>query len=127
MKKTIASILIFISLFVVITFLHINLKNICNTIDNYCIQIEDCLDLNDKAKAYDYSIDLLNYIKDKTSSIEVYINHTDLNAIENETIRMSQYIQDGSDIGESYASVHSIKYSCKYIRDLESISLKNLF
>lgn len=127
MKKTIVSISLFLSLLIAITFFHFNLLKICTTIDDYCTNIEDSLDVNDLDAAYNYSIDLIGYIRDKASSIEVYINHADLNIITNETIRMVQYIHEGSDIGEAYASVHSIRYSTKYMRDLESVSLKNLF
>lgn len=105
---------------------HTKLIKVCDHVSQHCEKIEESLNNNDLESAYKYSLEIKNHLEENSTPIAIYVNHTDINNINNEVIRLSQYIKK-KEMPEAYASVHTIKYSCKYIHELESVSMKNIF
>ena len=126
MKNTLITIALFLSLFGFIYYSHKTLIDVCIHVEEHCSDIETALDKKDMSSAYKYSLEIKDLLEEKSTQIATYVNHTDINNLNNEVILLSQYIKK-DEISESYASVHVVKYSCKYIRDLETISIKNIF
>lgn len=126
MKNTFVTIALFLGMLGFIFYSHNMLIDVCNHIDKHCTDIEMALDKKDNEKAYKYTMEIKDLLEEKSTPIAIYVNHTDINSLNSEVIKLSQYIKK-DDMKESYATVHAVKYACKYIRELETISIKNIF
>lgn len=126
MKNTLVTIALFLAMLGFIFYSHNTLIKVCTHVEEHCTDIEKALDKKDMENAYKYSLEIKDILEEKATPIAIYVNHTDINNLNNEVIRLSQYIKE-NEISECYASVHTVKYSCKYIHDLETISIKNIF
>ena len=126
MKNAIISIVLFFSLLIVVFFLNSSVVNLCDSIKNKTDDMEIVLLNEDYDKAYEKSLDLLNYLEGNDFIPSIYTNHQDFDAIRHEAARLCVYISK-NDIGEAYSSLHFIKYSAQTIKHLQKVSLGNIF
>lgn len=126
MKNSIISILLFIALIISLLFLNHNFTSLCADIIEKCEEIEFLLDEEEDSLAYEESVNLLNYIKNKSGIPTIYINHLDYDFLINESLKLSLYIK-GDDVAESLATLHIIKYSAEHLKELQKPKIKNLF
>lgn len=126
MKNTITSIILFSLMFIFVLYSHNMLINICDDINEKCLQIETAIDQKDWDKAYSLAVDVKDNVEKHSLSISVYINHTDINNLSNEVLKLTQYTKV-RDNAESLASVHLVKYTSDAIKELQDITIKNIF
>lgn len=126
MKNTTTSIILFLIMLAFVFYSHTVLINICNDINEKCLQIETCLNQKDWEKAYNLAISVKQNVEKHSTVISVYTNHTDINNLSNEVLKLTQYTKV-HDNAESLASVHLVKYTSDAIKELQDVSIKNIF
>ena len=126
MKNAMLSIILFFSLLIGIFFLNSSVVNLCDSIKYKTDDMEIVLLNEDYDKAYEKSLDLLNYLEGNDFIPSIYTNHQDFDSIRHEAARLCVYISN-NDIGEAYSSLHFIKYSVQTIKHLQKVSLGNIF
>lgn len=126
MKNAIISIIIFLSLLIGIFFLNSSVVNLCDSIKYKTDNIEIMLLNEDYETAYEEAVDLLSYLQESDFIASIYTNHQDFDTLRHEAVRLCLYISK-RDIGESYASLHFIKYGAKTIKHLQAVTLGNVF
>ena len=133
MKKTIFSILIFMSLFIFVFSSHKLLKKVCNNILITCNDIEenfDTINLDNENNSnwliiYKKSLSLKDYINSNYKLLSLYVNHEILDSLASETLCLSQFAKS-KELGESLSSLHKIKSQTKNILTLQEINLENI-
>lgn len=113
-------------MFIFVLYSHNMLINICDDINEKCLQIETAINQKDWDKAYSLAVDVKDNVEKHSLSISVYINHTDINNLSNEVLKLTQYTKV-RDNAESLASVHLVKYTSDAIKELQDITIKNIF
>lgn len=126
MKNAIISIIIFFSLLICLFLLHNSLIDLCDSIKYKTEDIEVILLNEDYELAYQKATDLLSYLEENDFITSIYTNHQDFDNLKNESVKLCLYISK-NEISEAYASLHSIKYNVKAIKNLQSITLGNIF
>lgn len=107
-------------------FLSINyLDKTCAKLVTASNQLEDTIKNDNWDKSYDLSIDLLNSWQKYSNTISIFIHHGEIDNINNELFKLTQYTKCKNK-DESLASIHLIKLTIKHIREMESLSLKNI-
>ncbi|MDP4144434.1 MAG: DUF4363 family protein [Bacillota bacterium] len=126
MRNIIASIVIFA---VLITTIIISI----NYIDRTCLEFESMYiqlehDVNTKSwdKAYSSSITLLNKWKKSSHTLSMFVNHQEIDNINNELWKLIPYTQD-KNTDEALASIHVLKFYVEHIIQMENINLQNIF
>lgn len=126
MKNAILSIIIFFSLLICIFFLNNSVVNLCDSIIATTDDLEIMLLNGDYDTAYEKSTELLNSIEKNIFSASIYVNHQDYDILKYETAKLCIYISK-DDISEAFASLHYIKYGADTIKDLQNVTIGNIF
>lgn len=125
MKYTLISTLLFILLLGFIGFMDYNFEKLCTTVTEQSNTIESQINTNDWVAAYESSLTLLKKIEDKKTLSSIYINHTDFDALNNEALRLSSYIESMNS-SDSKASVTVLKSTTENIKNINKLNLKNI-
>ena len=96
-----------------------NLQNLNSTLESYIIK-ENYKD------AYKLSLDYISQWKKTSKLLTIYIHHEDLDHIDSEILKLTQYIKI-KDKSEALATVHVMKYLVNHIMDHEKVSMSNIF
>ena len=102
-------------------------------INRDCIQLQNlnCALENDIIKenyhdAYKLSLDYIAKWKNATKLLTIYEHHEDLDHLDSEILRLTQYIKI-KDKSEGLATVHNMKYLIEHIMSHEKVSVSNVF
>lgn len=125
MKNLLISTLIFFSVFVSVIFFHNELINICDTTLKLNNDIEVLINKEDWDKAYEKSIELYNLVNDKYELISIYINHEDVDYLNTESLKLSQFIET-KNLSETLASLHAMKSYASHLKKVQKINLGNI-
>lgn len=124
------NVLIAFSLFVIMMF---GIFLSVNVINRSCIQLQNlnCALENDIIKenyqgAYKLSLNYIAKWKDASKLLSVYEHHEDLDHIDSEILKLTQYIKI-KDKSEGLATVHNMKYLIEHIMAHEKVSISNVF
>ncbi len=96
-----------------------NLQNLNSTLESYIIK-------DSYQEAYSLSIDYIAQWKKTSKFLTIYIHHEDLDHVDNEVLKLTQYIKI-KDKSESLATVHAMKYLIDHIISHEKVSISNIF
>jgi hypothetical protein len=96
-----------------------HLQDLNSTLESYIIK-------ENYEAAYTLSIDYIAQWKKSSKFLTIYIHHEDLDHIDNEILKLTQYIKL-NDKSEALATVHSMKYLVDHITDHEDVSISNIF
>ena len=96
-----------------------DLQYLNSTLESYIIK-ENYQD------AYNLSIDYIAQWKKTAKFLTIYIHHEDLDHVDNEVLKLTQYIKI-KDKSESLATVHAMKYLIDHIISHEKVSISNIF
>lgn len=77
-------------------------------------------------ESYILSFELLNIYEGHVSNLTLFLNHFDFHNIYNEIIKLSQYAKCETK-DESLASIHVLKALISEIKEMECISISNIF
>jgi hypothetical protein len=126
MRNSIISIALFAMLLGFLFYANGKLTGICEHILKSSEETETLITEENWEKSYDNTVALIDYIKDNSSAVALYVNHTDFDNLNIEASKLSQYIKYHNP-EEALASLHAIKFSTNYILDLQEVSIKNIF
>ena len=118
MKNSLFSILLFILLLGFLTYTDISFKNLCSDVIEMCDKMEKSLSYSTKEENFQDAMAIFNLIQDKGKIAAIYINHVDYDALLNEALKLTIYIEK-DDPSESEASLHLLKYSTENMKDLQ--------
>jgi len=125
-KNTIASFSLFIILMTLMVF---STKYVENKSDYYSnkADILEAIIVNESWKeAYDNSIDFLNEWKKDSNIIPAFINHSHIEAITNDILKLTQYIKNEDKV-DCLATIHEVKFLLEEMIDAEKVTLPNIF
>lgn len=133
MKKTVFSVILFLTLFGFVFFSHNLLMKVCKTEFNYCNTIENCInkiDKDDKSSpewdiANKTASELMTYVEKYYGILSVYISHENLDLLDTETSRLVEYIKEKDKV-ESLVSISTIESHIKNIKSLQEVRIKNI-
>lgn len=125
MKNAIISLILFLAVMGFMLFANSELINLCDDISKESAQIEELL--NDKKwdESYDASVKLLNKLQEDGTVSSVYVNHTEVDAIIDNTVKLTVLVKC-KDESESLSTLHLIKYNAERIKELQYPSIKNI-
>lgn len=126
MKNMIGTTIIFI---IMLTFLFFASKYITLTCDkmlDVTCEIEDNLVNDHWDESYMLSFELLNIYEGHVTNLTLFLNHFDFHNIYNEIIKLSQYTKCETK-DEALASIHVLKALINEVKEMESLSVGNIF
>ncbi|MBE6051027.1 MAG: DUF4363 family protein [Clostridium sp.] len=126
MKSIITTLVIFSSLLGFVYFANNKLIELCDTITENSIAIEELVKEGNWSEAKTNTQEIINLIEEKTAISSVYINHSDFDDLTDEAIELSIYI-DCKDSKESLIAVNSLKNFAKNIKHLHQTHIENIF
>ena len=126
MKNSLFSILLFILLLGFLTYTDISFKNLCSDVIEMCDKMEKSLSYSTKEENFQDAMAIFNLIQDKGKIAAIYINHVDYDALLNEALKLTIYIEK-DDPSESEASLHLLKYSTENMKHLQVPNIENIF
>lgn len=98
----------------------------CDKMLEVTCQIEDNLVEKNWDESYILSFELLNIYEGHVSNLTLFLNHFDFHNIYNEIIKLSQYTKCETE-DEALASIHVLKALINEVKEMESISISNIF
>lgn len=125
MKNIIISFSIFAVMLISIFFALNYLNKTCQNLEELSDQIETHIDKGDWDTAYKESIVYLDKWQKYTDILSIFVNHQEIDNVNNELWKLSQYIKENNK-DETMASVHVIKFYLKHINGLEKVNPQNI-
>lgn len=92
---------------------------------NQCDELEELVSSESSEKAYGKSLELFNDWQDNHFVISMVINHSEIDNINNELWKLTQYVKCKSE-DESLASIHVVKFLLEHIIKMEKINIENI-
>lgn len=126
MKNSLFSILLFAILIGFLTYSDISFKNLCSDIIDMCDKMEDTMDYLSQEENFDNAMAIFNLLESKGAIASIYINHMDYDAILNEALKLTVYIEQ-DDKSESEAALHLLKYTTQHMKELQVPNIENIF
>ncbi|MBY0756699.1 DUF4363 family protein [Clostridium sardiniense] len=126
MKNVIISLILFLAVMGFMLFANSKLIQLCNDISTESSQIEELLNAKKWDESYAASVKLLNKLEEDGTVSSVYINHTEVDALIDNTVKLTVLVKC-KDESESLSTLHVIKYNAERIKELQYPSLKNIF
>lgn len=125
MKNVIISLILFLAIMGFVLFANSKLIKLCDDISTESAQIEKLL--NDKKwdESYTESVKLLDKLKEDGAVSSVYVNHTEVDALIDNTVKLTVLVKC-KDESESLSTLHLIKYNAERIKELQYPSIKNI-
>lgn len=125
MKNTFISILIFILLLCTVSFSIKYLEKSCCEFETFDVRLEQYVEGEKWDEAYDLSLKFLGKWTANTHKIAFFINHSEIDNINNELWKLTQYTKC-KNRDESLASIHAIKFFIIHILNMEKINMQNI-
>lgn len=126
MKNLVISFILFILMIVGIVVSLNYLDKKCSYYGDIANSLESTINNESWDKAYDISKELLEDWRKDSKTISAYINHLQIEAINDQVLKLTQYIET-KDKSESLAVVHEIKFFLQSILSLEKVTISNIF
>ncbi|KYN76626.1 hypothetical protein A0J52_13190 [Clostridium sporogenes] len=92
---------------------------------NQCDELEELVSSESWEKAYGKSLELFNDWQDNHFVISMVINHSEIDNINNELWKLTQYVKCKSE-DESLASIHVVKFLLEHIIKMEKMNIENI-
>lgn len=126
MKNVYVAFSLFIIMIIGILLSTNELNRRCDYLQNLNCTLESYITNKNYNDAYKLSLDYIEQWKKDTKFLTFYIHHEDLDHIDNEVLKLTQYIKV-KDRSEGLATVHVMKYLVDHIRSHEKVSISNIF
>jgi len=126
MKKILISAAIFIIMIIGMLFSMSYLSKVNKELIGLSDSLEKQINSNQWEQAYASSLQLTDQWKEHCSIISIYVHHAEIDNIDNELWKLSQYTKCES-LDESLASIHVIKFFINHIFNLEKVNIQNIF
>lgn len=125
MKNIIISFAVFVVMICGIFFSLNYLENLCTKYVSLNDEMETLINSSNWDKAYKTSITFLDGWNKSANTISIFIDHSEIDNINNECFKLTQYIKNHN-VDESQASVHLIKNYLKHIVNREKVNIQNI-
>ncbi|MGH4124956.1 MAG: DUF4363 family protein [Clostridium sp.] len=126
MKNVYIAFIIFI-LMIIGIFISTNIINrSCHHLQNLNCTLESYILKENYKDAHSLSLDYIAQWKRDSKFLTIYIHHEDLDHVDNEVLKLTQYIKT-RDKSEALATVHIMKYLIDHIISHEKVSISNIF
>jgi hypothetical protein len=126
MKNVYLAFSIFIIMIIGIFFSIIVINRSCDHLQNLNSTLESYILKENYKAAYNLSLDYIDQWKSDSKFLTLYIHHEDLDHVDNEVLKLTQYIKI-RDRSEALATVHAMKYLIDHIKSNEKVSISNIF
>lgn len=126
MKKIIVSLSIFVVMIIGMIFSIQYLNKVCKDLEDISSSIETYINEDNMNKAYETSLSLTKKWKKYSESISIFVNHQEIDNIETELSKIPQYIKEDSK-EESLASVRVLAFFLNHVKNMEKITIQNIF
>ena len=126
MKNMIATCIIFFLMIFILFFASKYIVLTCDKLLDVSSEIEENIVNDNWDESYMLSFELLNIYEGHVANLTLFLNHTDFDNIYSEVIKLSQYSKCKNK-DESLSSIHVVKTLINQVKELESISIGNIF
>ncbi len=126
MKNMLWTSAIFFMMLILLFFASRYITLTCDKMLEVTCQIEDNLIEKNWDESYILSFELLNIYEGHVSNLTLFLNHFDFHNIYNEIIKLSQYTKCETK-DEALASIHVLKALINEVKEMESLSISNIF
>lgn len=126
MKNSLFSILLFAILIGFLAYSDISFKNLCSDIIDMCDKMEDTMDYLSQEENFDNAMAIFDLLESKGAIAAIYINHMDYDAMLNEALKLTVYIEQ-DDKSEAEAALHLLKYITQHMKELQVPNIENIF
>lgn len=125
MKNLLISVALFFFVLGSVFFLHNKLINICDQGLVLNDNIEILVNNESWEKAYIKSMDLYNLVKKNYSLISIYINHEEVDFLNTEVLKLSQFIET-KNLSDALASLHTVKSYIVHLKEIQKLNIGNI-
>lgn len=126
MKNMIFTCIIFFSMLFILFFASKYIILTCDKLLDVSSKIEENIVNDNWDESYMLSFELLNIYEGHIANLTLFLNHTDFDNIYSEIIKLSQYSKcENKD--EALSSIHVVKTLISHVKELESITVGNIF
>ncbi len=126
MKNMIATCIIFFLMIFILFFASKYIVLTCDKLLDVSSKIEENIVNDNWDESYMLSFELLNIYEGHVANLTLFLNHTDFDNIYSEIIKLSQYSKCKNK-DEALSSIHVVKTLINQVKELESISIGNIF
>lgn len=126
MKNMIATCIIFFLMIFILFFASKYIVLTCDKLLDVSSEIEENIVNDNWDESYILSFELLNIYEGHVANLTLFLNHTDFDNIYSEIIKLSQYSKCKNK-DEALSSIHVVKTLINQVKELESISIGNIF
>ncbi|MFR1710257.1 MAG: DUF4363 family protein [Clostridium sp.] len=126
MKNMISTCIIFFFMLFILFFASKYIVLTCDKLLDVSSRIEENIVNDNWDESYMLSFELLNIYEGHIANLTLFLNHTDFDNIYSEIIKLSQYSKCESK-DEALSSIHVVKTLINHVKELESITLGNIF
>ncbi|WP_346869016.1 DUF4363 family protein [Clostridium sp. UBA5119] len=126
MKNMIATCIIFFLMIFILFFASKYIVLTCDKLLDVSSEIEENIVNDNWDESYMLSFELLNIYEGHVANLTLFLNHTDFDNIYSEVIKLSQYSKCKNK-DEALSSIHVVKILINQVKELESISIGNIF
>lgn len=126
MKNMIFTCIIFFFMLFILFFASKYIILTCDKLLDVSSKIEENIVNDNWDESYMLSFELLNIYEGHIANLTLFLNHTDFDNIYSEIIKLSQYSKCESK-DEALSSIHVVKTLISHVKELESITVGNIF
>ena len=126
MKNMISTCIIFFFMLFILFFASKYIVLTCDKLLDVSSRIEENIVNDNWDESYMLSFELLNIYEGHIANLTLFLNHTDFDNIYSEIIKLSQYSKCESK-DEALSSIQVLKSLINHVKELESITLGNIF
>ncbi len=126
MKNMIATCIIFFLMIFILFFASKYIVLTCDKLLDVSSEIEENIVNDNWDESYMLSFELLNIYEGHVANLTLFLNQTDFDNIYSEVIKLSQYSKCKNK-DEALSSIHVVKTLINQVKELESISIGNIF
>lgn len=126
MKNIIIASLLFFTMTFVLFFASKYVELTCDKLLNVSSKIEENLIEDKWDESYILSFELLNIYEGHIANLTLFLNHSDFDHIYSEVVKLTQYAKCANK-DESLSSIHMIKTLISEVKNMESLSISNIF
>ncbi|MFU0823548.1 MULTISPECIES: DUF4363 family protein [Clostridium] len=126
MKNTIASFSLFTLLIVLMIFSTKYVENKSEYYSNKANILESIIVNESWKEAYNNSMNFLEEWKKDSNIIPAFINHSHIETISNDILKLTQYIKNEDKV-DCLATIHEVKFLLEEMVNSEKVTLPNVF
>lgn len=125
MKNNIISFILFFIVLGFVIFSNNKLVKFCDKTLEISNNIEILMTDENWEESYEKTLELKSVMSENFPSISIYINHTDMDNLNIEILKLTQYVKE-EDSAEGLATLHVIKCYAEYLKELQEINIINI-